>query len=158
MDILQLPPLQASYNVDFGDEVTRIQLNGGAGFYRRDVIGASSQVNANWNLSKAQYQYFMAFYRVQVSKGSAPFQYRLIIEQADAADYEVFFMPGTFKLIGKNGLRYMVTAQLEVKAKPVDLVFDQAIIDSYGSGFGTDAANLLEKLANEDLPNALENA
>lgn len=158
MDTLQLPPLQASYNVGFGTEVTRIQLNGGASFFRRDIIGASSTVNCSWNLSKAEYQYLMAFYRVQVNKASAPFQYRLIIDQADADDYECFFIPGSVQLTSKSGLRFTVTGQLEVKAKLVDLEFDQSIIDSFGSGFGTDAANLLEKLANEDLPNALENA
>ena len=49
----------------------------------------------------------------------------------------------------------MVTAQLEVKAKPADLEFDQSIIDSFSSGFDSTSVNLLEKLANEDLPEAL---
>lgn len=155
MDTLKLPPLQASYSASVGTEVTRIQLNGGLGFMRRDIIGASSTVNCNWNLDKGQFQYLQAFYRIQVNKASEPFQCRLIIEQADADNYECFFIPGTFKLTGKSGVRFMVTAQLEVKAKPVDLELDQSIIDSFSSGFDAAALKLLEKLANEDLPDAL---
>lgn len=133
MIILELPPEQDSYSVEDSSEVvTRTQLDGGAGRYRRVLFGTSSLVTCTWICNADEYDYLKAFYR-QVSEGADSFLTNLIIDSADLVEYECHFIPKSFKLVAVKGLSYTVSATLE--ATPYDGdndERDEAIIFLYG--------------------------
>lgn len=152
MNRLQVCPLQAGYTVQYGNDTISQRLEGGASRFERAVIGTSHMAALNFALSEGGYQYLMAFFRVWQRNPSQPFIAALIIDDHQMADYQCWFMPDSISLTAKNGAVFYVSAMVEVKAMAADAEFDQAIIDGY------DLINPLEKLANIQLADALENA
>lgn len=133
-----IPPDSSSYAVDFGEEATRVQLDGGVGRYRADILNAAPKVNCSWIMTAEQYTYAMAFYRTQTKRGSLPFQISLIIDDADLGERTVYFIPGSFKLSGQRGATYFLEGTLEVV--PVinedETTEDTAIITAYNTAQG----------------------
>jgi hypothetical protein len=127
------PPDKASYSVDFGQETVRQQLDGGAGRYRKDIAHSSSVVGCQWQLNQNDYDYFMAFYRLQTRQAALPFTIDLIIDGEELVERTVHFIPGTVRLVSQSGMQYVVGANLEVHAvvDPDQDTDDEAIIDAY---------------------------
>ena len=148
---------QEGYSANIGDGVISQILDGGADRYRRSLKGVMHTVNSRWVVNESGYQYLMAFYRVWARNPSQPFIAKLCVDNAPVEDYECFFS-GSPTLSSKEAKVYTVTATLKVKPLPVDEAMDDLIV-----GAGNEAGDLsalmnpLEKLVNEDLPNALEN-
>lgn len=148
---------QQSYSANIGDGVISQILDGGADRYRRSLKGVMHTVNSRWVVGEAGYQYMMAFYRVWARNPSQPFIAKLCVDNAPVEDYECFFS-GAPTLSSKLSGVYTVTATLKVKPLLVNIDLDDIII-----GVGNEGGDLakilnpLEKLVNEDLPNALEN-
>ncbi|MDF2419183.1 hypothetical protein GWP85_16960 [Acinetobacter beijerinckii] len=148
---------QQGYSANIGDGVISQILDGGADRYRRSLKGVMHTVNSRWVVGEAGYQYMMAFYRVWARNPSQPFIAKLCVDNAPVEDYECFFS-GAPTLSSKLSGIYTVTATLKVKPLLVNNDLDDIII-----GVGNDGGDLakllnpLEKLVNEDLPNALEN-
>lgn len=115
---LNLAPIQADYTVTDGVEVVRVDLAGGMGRYRRDILKASKTVNVTWWTTTAEYDYLRAFYRVVVAEGARRFLIDLIIDSPELVEHEAMIIPGTMQLAGVMAGIYHVTAQLEVM--PVD--------------------------------------
>jgi len=110
-----LTPENSSYSVEKSiEETMRAQLEGGAGRYRADILGASNLVNCSWILDGTQFTYFEAFYRSVAGNGALPFTIDLIINDAELREYTARFVPKTKKLTAQKGLAYYVSAQLEV--------------------------------------------
>lgn len=147
--------MQSGYTVDFGNNVIVQELEGGLSRYRVDSKNNVHSVNSTWVVSEKGYQYLVAFFHVWQRNPSQPFLAKLIIDNADIDEYECFFKNGGFRLDSKNGSVYKVSATLEVVAKPRDDVFDDTLV-MLGNDQVLDVLNPLEKLVNEDFPDALE--
>lgn len=117
---LSLAPDNSSYSVTDGKEVVSVALDGGAGKYRRDIVGASSSVSVSWVCDREEYHYIRAFYRALLGKGSKPFLIDLILDDPLPAEHKAYFVPGSMVLTGQKGLSYYVSAQLEVEPSDID--------------------------------------
>lgn len=156
MQRLMLTPTAAGYDAQIGGLVLMQQLDGGQPRFERDVLGASHSVSLAWATSAAGYQYLLAFYRVWLRNPSQPFIARLIIEDHAMRDYQCQFMPNTFALSSKSGPVYNVGAQITAKALSSDDDVDNAIVMLWAAGAQDGELPALEKLANVDLPDALD--
>lgn len=156
---LILPPNEDGYSSESSvEDVIRVQLDGGAGRYRRDLFGVSNLVNCQWLCTAEQYDYLKSFYRVH-SSGTIPFKAKLILDHSDMEYYECRFMPKSFRLDGVKGLSYSVSAVLE--ALPIDepsLESDNDIVylaDMLGEQYETIFTRFnekLDKIVNIDYP------
>jgi hypothetical protein len=156
MHKLILPPDNSSYSVeDSVEEVLRVQLAGGAGRYRRDILNASKIINCVWVLGREKFSYIEMFYRVMTQRAGEPFEIDLIIGEDGLTSHEARFIPGTFKLIEQKGLSYQVSAQLE--AKPLHYDFENedlfiSLLGVYGICEWKRFVNILEHFVNVVLP------
>lgn len=146
---LEVAPLQAGYSVDFGNDVLQQAVEGGASRFRRDFKRNTHTVNVAWFVQQDDYDYLLAFYNVWQHKNEPYFLADLIIDSAPLQEYQCNFIGG-LRLDSTESLTYKLSATFEVKAKKRSLVNDEMIIGIH------DIFNPLEKLANEDLPNALK--
>ncbi len=146
---------QEGYSANIGDGVISQILEGGADRYRTEFDVVMHTVNSRWVVGKSGYQYLMAFYRVWARKPSQPFLAKLCVDNAEVEEYECFFR-GSPTLTNKEGNHYTVTATLRVMPLDIDPAMDDVIVDAGNDG-GDLAQTLpsLEKLVNEDLPDAL---
>lgn len=157
MHTLKQCPNQQGYSVQIGNGVIGQQLDGGLPRFRTDIKNPAHTVAVNWVVDAADYQYLLAFYYVWARNPSQPFKADLIIDNAPLEEYQCFFA-SPIQLDSKNGNAFMVSAQFVVKAKPRNTVMDDSIVGVRdGGGDLTELVTPLEKLANEDLPDALEN-
>lgn len=159
MLVLPICPLQAGYSVEPDDGVQAVKLDGGSSRYEIVSQGNAGIVNVSWNLTAGQYDLLKGFHRVWL-RTLEPFLAGLIIESSVMELHESRFVPNSFRLTGKNGGAYSVSARLEVI--PLDIYLDpetdpgEALVmlnKIYGPQAGL-ALNLLEKLVNQDLPHA----
>lgn len=109
-----IPPDNSQYSVTDGKEVVATQLDGGAARYRRDIIGATSTVNASWILGREEFDYLRSFYRGVTGKGAKPFFIDLILDEFEPKEHKAYFVPGSMQLTQQKGLTHWVSAQLEV--------------------------------------------
>lgn len=122
-------PTQASYLVeDSASEVLRVQLDGGAARFRRDIIGVTKMVNCRWILGRGGYDYIRAFYRV-FNDGARPFLIDLIVEESALIGCKTWFVPQSFRLAEQRGNAYICTAQLEIEPPLYDPKVDGDILD-----------------------------
>lgn len=110
---LFITPDSDSYSVVDGKEVLGVQLDGGAGRYRRDIVGASSTITVKWTTDAEGYLTLRDFYD-STGKGANPFLIDLIWEAPELTEHQAHFIPGSFKLDGQEGRTYIVSAELEV--------------------------------------------
>lgn len=125
------PPQQANYAVQDGQETISVQLEGGAGRYRKDILNSTSRVNVSWLFTAVGYEYFRAFYREQTAAntGAQPFLIDLLLDEALAlTEHTAYLIPGSVTLAGTKGLSYVVQAQLEVIPKTYADGYFEAII------------------------------
>ncbi|PKF33432.1 hypothetical protein [Acinetobacter proteolyticus] len=147
---------QEGYSANIGDGVMSQILDGGADRYRKSLKGVMHTVSSRWVVQESGYQYLMAFYRVWARNPSQPFLAKICVDNAPVEDYECFFS-GAPSLSSKVADVYTVTATLKVKPLPINEAMDDLIV-----GVGNEDSDLaqtlpsLEKLVNNDLPDALE--
>ena len=153
-----LPPDNSSYSVADGKEVVATQLDGGAARYRRDILGATSTVNAAWILGTNDYKYMRSFYRALTLKGAKPFLIDLILDEPTLTEHKAYFVPGSFQLTGQKGLTYWVSAQLEVYPAEINYDYEAAFAALYGE-FGENwqaefvvIENQLNQIINFEIP------
>lgn len=156
MNKLSIPPDQAGYATTNGSGTKRTELDGGLGRYRRDMLNQSSLVNCSWTVNKGDYNYLMAFYRINELDGGEGFLVDLILDEYQPIEYIAHIIPGSWALTSQSGTGYTVGVQLEIEAIEHDYVYDQALIDIIGIYGSDDKAqvimNLLHKLIHVDLP------
>lgn len=147
---------QEGYSANIGDGVMSQVLDGGADRYRKSLKGVVHTVSSRWVVQESGYQYLIAFYYVWARNPSQPFIAKLCIDNAPVEDYECFFN-GSPTLSSKEANIYTVTANLKVKPLPRDDAMDDLIVGAGNEGGDlAGILNPLEKLVNEDLPDALE--
>ena len=158
MNRLKYCVTQSGYSAKLGDGVVSQELDGGAARYRRSLKNVAHVVNVQWIVKEGGYQYLMAFYRVWRRAPNQSFLAKLIVDDALAQDYQCYFKSSP-TLSEKNGKIFTVTAQLQVNPLSENTAMDDLLV-KYGNESSDDLADLvnpLEKLVNEDLPEALEN-
>lgn len=152
---LQLRPDADGYNSVDGESVLRVQLDGGAGRYRTDKIGATKTVTATWTMHPTQYQYWRAFYETGTKRGALPFLCDLVSDDGTGpAEHVCNFIPGSVSLPTQKGFTYVQQATLEVKPLPRDKNADLALINIWEAA-GPEPElwlNELEKLVNVTMP------
>jgi len=153
----KLAPDNSSYSVTDGKEVIGVSLDGGAGRYRRDILGASSAVSVQWVCDRDEYRYLRTFYSALVDKGATPFLIDLILDNPLPVEHKAYFVPGSMVLTGQKGLSYYVSAQLEVE--PVGVTDDDitfaALYGEFGSNYETEFPafeDVFDNLMNVQIP------
>jgi hypothetical protein len=120
MTKLLVNPTLTGYGVQFGENVIRTQLDGGAGRYRLDKIGASHEARVQWTLEAQGYNYLMAFYRTEIDYGSLPFTIDLrAADESDLGTYTARILPGSLAMSGYLGNLYRVQATLELTPRTI---------------------------------------
>lgn len=153
MNRLDLTPLQSGYSVEYGDGILTQDLGAGMPRQRADFIGAVHKASATFNLTKEDYNYLMAFYRVY-QRNPVPFLVGLILDTPVKQDYTCRFI-GPPRFNGKDGKIINVTCQFVAKPLVIDAAYDESIVGLRNGGTNFEAVSNLEKLVNVDLPDAL---
>ena len=156
MEKLSIRPDRADYSFSAsGNEVLRADLDGGSGRYRADVLNASEMVDVNWVVHPDDYQYLWAFYR-RVSRGADPFLIDLLLEGTEWVERTAHFMPGSFRLTGRDRISFKVSAQLEVEQVESDADYDSALVAFFEVGRCDMASyvNLFSPIVNTNWPEA----
>ena len=157
MNSFALRPLNRGMTFQPANNLLEQQLVGGFARQRVQFVNNVHTVNATVSLhDKARQQYFWAFWR-SYTLNPRPFLWRLMIDDTEMTTYQCQFVANSVQVQERNGIVYRVSFSVRCKPKPVDYEFDQGIIDVWETGDGAALVNLLEKLVNVDLPDALEN-
>ena len=150
---LILCPLRDSYNPTLGNDVITTQYESGMPRQRLAGVGRPHQVGVTFR-HKAQHQdYILAFWRVYRARA---FAMRLILDGTDLAWYECRFI-GEPSILSLGGGVFEFSINLVCRPKPLDIEQDKVFIELYEQTGGDISTffNALEKLVNEDLPDAL---
>ncbi|WP_447988338.1 hypothetical protein [Achromobacter spanius] len=158
--LLPFCPLKAGYSADIGDGTMRTPLDGGPGRYRATYSDSPHMVSATWRLRDDSYSIFMAFFRNYRRSGGKSFEIDLRLDSHEVERYVANVIPASMRLVSKEGRFYTVSASLEVQPKFQDADLDYwATLLGWMSIYGglpgvRRMLNLLEKLVNEDWPDA----
>lgn len=148
-----LLPLRDSYNPTLGNDVITTQFENGMPRQRLAGVGRPHQTPVSFR-HKAQHQdYILAFWRVYRARA---FAMRLILDGTDLAWYECRFIgEPSILALGNNVFEFSIN--LVCRPKPLNLELDATLIYLYEQTGGdiSGFTNALEKLVNEDLPDAL---
>jgi hypothetical protein len=156
MERLLLRPNSEDYSQEEGAEVIATSLDGGAGRYRRDKVGASRRVNVSWTMNPNQYQYWRAFWNTATKRGALPFLCDLVGEDGTGPIQHVcYFVPGSVSMPSQMGLTYTQSATLEVKPNPVNDAVNEGIMAIFATSTDSDVFWDLARLVNETAPEAL---
>lgn len=147
-----LAPDANGYSSSDGNEWLRTELDGGAGRYRQDKLGAAKMISAKWTLNPNQYAYWRAFYNLV---GSGPFLCDLVSDDGiGPVEHTVNIVPGSVQLPSQQGLTYVQQCTLEARPLPRDRDADESFVITFNAAEGnTDGWYLaLERMANQTLP------
>lgn len=162
MDVLPICPAQAGYTASFNDGVLQITLDGGSPRSRVSYSGGVCPVEVTWVVNGDDYSLLQGFYRRQARRGYSGFLADLILDDSVMQRYTATFRAGSLRLAGKQGGVFTVTASLLVdplakyadsETDPYEYIID--LLPYYGNVEAIrQVMNRLEKLVNEDWPNA----
>jgi hypothetical protein len=150
----KLPYLPDTDGYGFSDpeETVMVQLDGGKPFMRSDVLNGAITLTAQWKLDRNEYEYMRKFYRVTVEKYGGAFLCDLIIDKSTLTEHQCLFVPGSMKLTQQRGHLHVVAANLVVIPIPMDIDYEDSLLDLIDAYGNTDNAqvilNDLDELAN----------
>lgn len=152
MDKLKLRPVSSGYNATPNADVVATQTGGGFSRSRRDTFGGVATINVSWTLDEAKFTYLCAFYFTALANGTLPFLCDLLFDEPRLVEYQCKFVPGTFKPVANViAMIFTASAQLELKPKPRDTVFDLSYVAYFNAYEGTNFAVRVSDIANEKL-------
>lgn len=155
MNNFALCPLQRGYTPEVANNLLEQQLMGGFARQRVQFVNNIHTVTASVMLDeKIKQQYFWAFWRNHQTN-PRPFLWRLIVDDTEMTTYVCQFVAGSLRINERDGKVYSVSFGLRLKPNHTGKGFDETIIGLWESGDPRKLLNLLEKLVNEDLPDAL---
>ncbi len=114
-----ITPSSASYSFSERAETIGAVLQGGLGKYRQAVKNPSAVVSVSWTFDVGGYDYFKAFYATYSKSGSLPFEIDLAINGTALEEYTAYFIDNSISTGARSGADYVVSANLELKAKPL---------------------------------------
>lgn len=150
---LILSPLRDSYDLEFGDDVLTTQYDDGMPRQRLESTGRVHRTGIAFRHKKAQQDYLQAFWRTYRAKA---FAMQLIGDSTDLEWYECRFVgKAKFKEIGYQV--YEWSCEIAIKPQKLNIELDAVIIEIYNQtgGYTNQFFNILEKLVNQDLPQAM---
>ncbi|WP_335983369.1 hypothetical protein [Acinetobacter haemolyticus] len=126
-DYLGLCPLQASYSVQFGNNVIKAEgLNEDA--LRTQFENIENVVSINFNLKEKDFDYLMSFFRIWQHKRK-PFYVDLVLDRRPLSQYLAHFIHDSISM-SKTGAIFKVSAQLFILNNEFDKSTIQAIAES----------------------------
>lgn len=150
---LILCPLLENYSVGIGNDVLSTQYTNGPPRLRLNNVGAPHQISVTFRHKAVHHDYIWQFWELYKVK---PFAMRLIIKGTTMQWYQCWFngMPQD-TVLGGNVFEF--SCGLIVKPIPVNLELAATFVYFYEQTGGdiSGFTNALEKLVNEDLPDAL---
>ena len=155
MNNFALCPLQRGYTPEVANNLLEQALAGGFARQRIQFVNNVHTVNASVLLDdKSKQQYFWAFWRSH-QKNPRPWLWRLIVDDTEMTTYVCQFIAGSLRVNERDGKVYSVSFGLRLKPNNTGNDFDETIVALWNDGDPRKLLNLLEKLVNEDLPDAL---
>ena len=150
---LILCPLLENYSAAIGNDVLSAQFTNGPPRLRLDGVGRPHQVGVTFRHKAIHHDYIWSFWELYKAK---PFAMRLIIKGTTMQWYQCWLSGAPQDdVLGGNVFEFSVN--LIVKAQAIDLVLAATFVYLYTQTGGdiSGYTNALEKLVNEDLPDAL---
>jgi hypothetical protein len=122
----------------------RVELDGGMGRYRKDILDPATTVNCRWAVRKEYFDYLWAFYRTYL-RTMESFHVDLILEECGKVRVLANIIPDSFQFDTKQGSTYTITAQLEVLSPLYDAQTDADYIEIINV-FGPDYEKWIDRL------------
>ncbi|KAA0929487.1 hypothetical protein FQ082_01835 [Psychrobacter sp. ANT_H56B] len=155
MNNFALCPLQRGYTPEVANNLLEQRLMGGFARQRVQFVNNVHTVTPSVMLDeKIKQQYFWAFWNSH-QKNPRPFLWRLMVDDVEMTTYVCQFVAGSLQIGERDGKVYSVSFTLRLKPNHTGTDFDETIIGMWESGDPRKLLNLLAKLVNEDLPDAL---
>lgn len=149
---LHLKPLRSGYGFSLSTGVVSTETQAGMPRQRLASVGAVHRISPTYKCTRAKWQYFLAFMRAY--RGRAFYAY-LLLDDIDMQWYECRMVNESLKVSTLGDQIFSVQLDLIVKPRPVHIDQDMGFLAMYEMGADTnDFYNHLEKLVNQDLPNA----
>lgn len=151
---LSICPTESSYATEHNtDGYLRVDLDGGMGRYRKDILNPSTIVNCRWVVNKTIFDYLWAFYRTYL-RNMEPFYIDLVLEERGRVRVLANIIPDSWKFGEKRGPTYTITANLEVQAPQYDALDDLIyiiLINEFGENYAA-LINLLHQILHVEAP------
>ena len=150
---LVLCPLKDSYSATMGNDVITTQYDNGMPRQRLSGAGRPHKVGVTFRHKSVHQDYILAFWRVYRAKA---FALRIILDSSSLQWYECRFLgEPSISALGGNVFEFSIA--LVCKPKPLNLEVDETLVYFYNATGGdiSGFTNQLERLVNEDLPDAL---
>lgn len=150
---LHLKPLRSGYGFELTTGVVSTSTQIGMPRQRLASIGTVHRVSPTYKCTRAKWQYFLAFMRAY--RGRAFYAY-LLLDDIDMQWYECRMVNESLKVSTLGDQIFSVQVDLIVKPRPVQISQDLALLAIYemSQAEQDDYFNHLEKLVNQDLPQA----
>lgn len=150
---LHLKPLRSGYGFELTTGVVSTSTQIGLPRQRLASIGTVHRVSPTYKCTRAKWQYFLAFMRAY--RGRAFYAY-LLLDDIDMQWYECRMVNESLKVSTLGDQIFSVQVDLIVKPRPVQISQDLALLTIYemSQAEQDDYFNHLEKLVNQDLPQA----
>lgn len=150
---LHLKPLRSGYGFELTTGVVSTSTQIGMPRQRLASIGTVHRVSPTYKCTRAKWQYFLAFMRAY--RGRAFYAY-LLLDDIDMQWYECRMVNESLKVSTLGDQIFSVQVDLIVKPRPVQISQDLALLTIYemSQAEQDDYFNHLEKLVNQDLPQA----
>lgn len=150
---LELKPLRAGYGFELSTGVISTDTHSGMPRQRLDSVGVVHKIAPTYKCTRSQWQYFLAF--VRAYRGQ-PFLAYLLLDDIDHHWYECRMIDSSLKVSTLGDQMFTVQPSLVVKPRPIALEQDLGFLQMYKIlGNASDQYyNQLEKLVNQDLPQA----
>lgn len=153
MNKLMLKPYRSGYGFALSTGVVSTQTQAGMPRQRRSEIGAPHHLSVTYKCTRAMWQYMLAFLRANAGRA---FMAYLLLDDIDHHWYECRYTDEQINVSTLGDQIFSVKLTLVVKPHPVNPEQDEAIIAIYNMTKDKQDSyfNQLEKLVNNDLPNA----
>ena len=149
---LQLKPLRSGYGFSLSTGVVSTETQAGMPRQRLASVGAVHRISPTYKCTRAKWQYFLAFMRAY--RGRAFYAY-LLLDDIDHHWYECRMVGESLQVSTLGDQMFSVKLDLIVKPRPVHIDQDLGFLTMYEMGAdANDFYNHLEKLVNQDLPQA----
>ena len=151
---LMLTPYRDGYSFALGRSTVSTQYISGMPRQRKTKVGTVHQLTATYKCTRSKYQYLVAFLRAYEAK---PFLAYLLLDDIDHHWHECRIMDESIAVSTNGDQIFTVSLNLVVKSKKLDVGVDAAYLWAYSQTNGDISVyfNALEKLVNEDLPDAM---
>ena len=151
---MMLKPHRNGYAFSLGRSTITTQYTAGMPRQRRSQVGAIHELQPTYKCRRSEYQYLMAFLRVYEAK---PFLAYLLLDDISHQWYECCVVSDRIDVSTLGDQIFTVSLNILAKSKAINLDSDEAFVAIYDMTEGQVDTyfNALEKLVNEDLPDAM---